>query len=310
MANALERPKTSGKALVSLVLGLVSPVGLIVTGAPALLIGLAGLREINQSEGRLRGRVAAVTGMLLGAAGCAVGVIGSIVLLFLHYGQLAARTTCSDHLMYIGRAVMAYRDDHDPAVFPPGTIRHESLPPEERLSWMVSLLPYVKQEKLYERFDKSKAWNDGVNGQAAASSVLGFHCPGNPNLAQPGMPALTHYVGLAGLGADAATFSVKDRRAGFFGYDRTIDLADVTRGTSYTMMVAETTANNGPWAAGGPATVRGVDSTRQPYFGPGRQFGGAHPGGLNILHADGHVAFLRDTMTPLAFENQVTIADN
>lgn len=310
MTSALERPRISGKALLSLVLGLASPVGFMITGAPALLIGLAGLREINQSEGRLRGRLAAVAGMLLGLAGCAVGVIGSVVLLFLHYGQLAARTRCSDHLMYIGKAVMDYRGDHDPSVFPPGTIRHESLPPEERLSWMVSLLPYLKQDKLYARFDKSKAWNDAANAGPAATTVLGFHCPGHQNVAAPGTPAFTHYIGFAGLGAEAATFSVKDRRAGFFGYDRTIDLPDVTRGTSYTMMVTETTADNGPWAAGGLSTVRGIDPARRPYFGRGRPFGGVHAGGLNILYVDGHAAFSRDTMTPVAFEEQVTIADN
>src|SRR5947209_1577198 len=100
MADVLERPKTSRKALVSLALGLASPVGFILTGLPALLIGLSGLREINRSEGRLRGRVAAATGMLLGLVASSLFVLWLVVQLFANVRLKAEREACADRLMY------------------------------------------------------------------------------------------------------------------------------------------------------------------------------------------------------------------
>jgi prepilin-type processing-associated H-X9-DG protein len=73
-------------------------------------------------------------------------------------------------------------------------------------------------------------------------------------------------VGVAGVGEGAAALPKDHPCAGFFGYDRTLTLADVqplldaskATGTSFKMMVVETTDRVGPWVAGGPPTVRGV----------------------------------------------------
>ena len=54
--------RLSGKAILSLILGLLVPVGWILAGLPALLLGFAGLREINQSDDRLRGLIARFLG--------------------------------------------------------------------------------------------------------------------------------------------------------------------------------------------------------------------------------------------------------
>jgi prepilin-type processing-associated H-X9-DG protein len=74
------------------------------------------------------------------------------------------------------------------------------------------------------------------------------------------------------------------------------------------MMVAETTLNNGPWTAGGPATVRGLDPGRQPYVGRGCQFGGTHRGGVIVAFADGSFRFHRDALNPKLFEAISTVA--
>src|SRR5262245_60935755 len=86
----------------------------------------------------------------------------------------------------------------------------------------------------------------------------------------------TTYVGMAGLGPDAATLPVKDRRCGLFGYERRIRLADVTDGHNSTVAVVETAADIGPWAAGGRSTLRSIDPDERPYVGEERPFGRVH----------------------------------
>jgi prepilin-type processing-associated H-X9-DG protein len=116
-------------------------------------------------------------------------------------------------------------------------------------------------------------------------------------------------VAIAGLGVDAPGLPKEDKRAGIFGDDRTVALADVKDGLANTMMVAESSALSGPWFAGGRHTVRGLDPTRQPYIGFGRQFGGIHVAeGANVLMADGSVRFIKDSIDPKVFEAMSTMA--
>ncbi len=79
------------------------------------------------------------------------------------------------------------------------------------------------------------------------------------------------------------------------------------------MVLAESGRVRDSWLAGGPATVRGLDRTEQPYIGPGRQFGGLHVAtsgsqGVNVAFADGSVRFLPATIDPRIFEAISTIA--
>jgi prepilin-type processing-associated H-X9-DG protein len=73
-------------------------------------------------------------------------------------------------------------------------------------------------------------------------------------------------------------------------------------------MAIETNAANGPWLAGGPATVRGFDPGGPPYLGFNGQFGSFHRNGSEALFADGSVRFLSDTVDPKVFAALATIA--
>jgi prepilin-type processing-associated H-X9-DG protein len=134
------------------------------------------------------------------------------------------------------------------------------------------------------------------------------HCPAHEAVFDAAGHELTSYAGVAGLGPDAAELPLEDPRAGIFGYDRLTPLGAITDGTATTMAAAETAESNGPWKAGGPATVRGLDPSRQPYIGPGRQFGGTHRDGAMVAFADGSVRFIRATIDPKVFEALSTIA--
>src|SRR5262249_18149672 len=67
-----------------------------------------------------------------------------------------------------------------------------------------------------------------------------------------------------------------DKGIGIFGHDRTVGPRDVIDGTADTMLLVETSHDLGPWIAGGPPTVRGLDPAAIPLVGARGQFGGIH----------------------------------
>jgi hypothetical protein len=179
------------------------------------------------------------------------------------------------------------------------------------------VLPYLEEENLYKQFDTARGWWAEENRPAARRMVKVFLCPANSYLVADGEPALTHFVGVAGVGRDAAALPAADPKAGFFGYDRTVARRDIKDGTSNTLTVIETSADNGPWAAGGRATVRGLDPDARPYLGRGRPFGTVHyaprfvgtaQAPANAALADGSVRLLAEGISPRTLEALATIA--
>ena len=65
--------------------------------------------------------------------------------------------------------------------------------------------------------------------------------------------------------------------------------------------------HSGPWTAGGPPTVRGIDMDQRPLLGVGGQLGGLHPGGFNALFVDGSVRFLNEIIDPAVLSSMMTI---
>jgi prepilin-type processing-associated H-X9-DG protein len=205
--------------------------------------------------------------------------------------------------------------------FPRGTVDHPSLAPEKRLSWFVSLLPLLEPEpdrsdapqrrrspsfRLYQQMDLKMGWEEEPNHAVGQSRVRYFLCPSHPN--GPHSDGLTDYVGVAGVGLGAPLLPAHHPDAGVFGYDRSTTYEDVKNGISKTMMAVETTLDNGPWAAGGPATVRGLDPQMPQLVGLGRPLGGMHPGGLNVLFADSAVHFVDSNVEPTVWQAAARIS--
>src|SRR5262249_48695183 len=243
---------------------------------------------------------------VLGLSIVVLDLFGGLVLIVFYLRQTSYRVECTNNLRQIGLAVNMYLTQHE--VYPPGTIRNKNLPPPQRLSWLVSLLPYyidMESERrrssreatsyfsVHAGIDQNKAWDDSVNREATAQYLRVFVCPAHPFFDEEPSPGPTYYVGIAGVGANAADLLLSDPNCGFFGYERSVTPNKVPRGESYTMMATETAWHNGPWAQGGIATVRGLDSNDLPYTGQGRQFGGLHPRVTNILYADASVQAFR-----------------
>jgi prepilin-type processing-associated H-X9-DG protein len=233
------------------------------------------------------------------------------------------REWCRSSLSQFALAVLGYQ--YAKGMFPPATMPGSTLPPERRVSWVPLIYGWTDYSQGIDfLFEPERAWDapenrfprievDPTGGtlhivHPDSPPEFPLKCPSNHGTVGPGQPGPLHYVGIAGLGTDAPSLPAGHPRAGVFGYDRRTRLADITDGTSTTMMLAETTTANGPWTAGGPSTVRGLDPGRPPYIGPGGQFGGAHPGGAMVAFADGSVRFLRDSIEPKVFEAISTIA--
>jgi hypothetical protein len=155
---------------------------------------------------------------------------------------------CQNNLKQIALAVHNYHDAF--SALPAGTLANPSLVPDERLSWLVDLLPYLEQGNLSRKFDRDAGWDSETNREAVSVRVRVFLCPAHPGKESEKEPGRTGYVGIAGVGADAAALPPEDRLCGAFGYERRVSLADIKDGTANTLLAVETTSANGPWAAG------------------------------------------------------------
>ncbi len=164
---------------------------------------------------------------------------------------------------------------------PRGTAKRESpasraerpYPPNERVSWMADLLPFMQSEHqaLSGEIHPEKSWRDPENLNAARVLIPQFLDPQNLEMTwrvqypgTPGQLGATHFVGIAGIGLDAAEYDPdKDpsisNKLGIFSYDRVTQLKDISDGTSNTIMMAEVPpVYKRPWLAGGGATIQGV----------------------------------------------------
>jgi prepilin-type processing-associated H-X9-DG protein len=306
--------RLSRTALLTLALGVSSWFLLIATALPALYFGVQAIREINRSDGRLRGQRLAITGLVLSVVVTLVTTLGFVALVLLHLQEKNQLAGCSNNLRQLGQAAARYRDHHQ-GYYPSGTVLNNALAPQQRLSWQAALVPFLSEGgaagKKWEKLERAIALEDAGDPSAnplLRQNVAPFLCPTFAHNVPPGRLGLTSYVGFAGIGLDAPSLPLKDPNAGFFGYDRRLKLADITAGISTTMMASETEQENGPWAAGGAATVRGLAPDCRHYIGRGQPLGGLHRGVLNVLWADGSARPVHESINPHVFRDQSRLA--
>jgi hypothetical protein len=189
--------------------------------------------------------------------------------------------------------------------YPPAVAGHAMVPPETRLSWIAALLPYLDHADWHRQLAFEYSWDAAENQAIVRQPLAGMTNPMlGPQTSAAGYP-VTHYVGVAGLGADAAKLPATDPRAGVFGYGRTTRPEEIPDGASHTIAILGVTGRTGPWAAGGDATVRAV--TQAPYVNGPDGFGSGQPHGMFAGMADGSVRFLSKDIDPKVFEALVTI---
>src|SRR3954453_23170793 len=160
-------------------------------------------------------------------------LLGLLVAAIHEVRAAAARMSCQNNLRMLAMSLADYEGccRH----FPIGTIRDTDLPPEKRLSWFVEIKPFVESASRLQ-LDRKKSWDDPLNYPPREDEVtedkMGtgrlvpvgpikwWMCPASPVANDPDQASPTHYVGLTGVGGDAAELPLSDKRAGLFGYDR------------------------------------------------------------------------------------------
>jgi Protein of unknown function (DUF1559) len=258
-------------------------------------------------------------------ATCVGLVLLSAVLLFpaiMRAREAAARVSCHGNFKQLALALHCYADTN-PFVFegrrfeafPPGTFPHATLPSEQRLSWIIATLPYIEQDSVYKQFDLTRGPGDPVNAPPAAARFQHLVCRSSGEYRShdrggvwKSATPLTHIVGVAGVGPDAAALPFGHPRAGVFGSDRRTGLGEFVDRTGNTLLIIEVSHEVGHWAFGGPGTLRAIDPAAHPQIGEGRAFGGWHPRVCSVAFADGSVRSLNNDIAPTILEALATVA--
>ncbi|MFM8274922.1 MAG: DUF1559 domain-containing protein [Gemmata sp.] len=209
--------------------------------------------------------------VVIGAALFTIVLVG-LLLPFIMKARLRANAAASQNNLRELTLFAAHHARPDPRAegrrllheVPAGTAGPLDLPAEDRLSWVVPVLPGLDQRRvngaqLLDTIDTARPWGAEPNQRAARTTVPTLLCPENTPQGPPGSPALTCYVGVGGVGANAAALPAGAPKAGAMRYDTPTPFERVTDGLGQTLLLGETRSAVGPWLRGGPATVRGLD---------------------------------------------------
>lgn len=130
-----------------------------------------------------------------------------------------------NNLKQIGLALQNYHDAH--GSFPPAVVTDANGAP--LYSWRVLILPYLEQGAVYEAFDKNASWDSPQNSVISDTMIPTYTHPQDGSV-------MTSYFMPTGAGLIAEP-------------GMTIKFADVTDGTSNTILVVDAGYPIGPWAA-------------------------------------------------------------
>jgi prepilin-type processing-associated H-X9-DG protein len=193
--------------------------------------------------------------------------------------EAARRAQCTNNLKMIGLGMHNYISAN--GAFPKAAITDKDGKP--LLSWRVAILPFIEQQPLYNKFKRDEPWDSPHNKALLKEIPLTYLCPSRSDAE----PSTTIYRVLTGQGT-------------LFEGDKTIGLADVTDGTSNTVMVVESNEPV-PWTK--PDAELVFDPTAPPsLYGAGS----SHPGGFNAGFADGSVRFIGSSIDAGVFRSLVT----
>jgi prepilin-type processing-associated H-X9-DG protein/prepilin-type N-terminal cleavage/methylation domain-containing protein len=238
----------------------------------------------------------------------------------------AARAQCQNSLKQVGLALQGYHGTNH--VFPPGyksDFDTAGIDTGPGWGWAAFTLPFMDQQTLFSTIQFSQPIEADVNSGARTTPISVFLCPADtppstwtaakydPVGNEIGTicdVASANFVGVYGVvepGVDGD---------GVFFRNSAVRIADITDGTSQTLLVGERSHDLAPATWVGAVTgaeifpynssnmVLGHTGESQ---GPAiphdtNNFSSRHSGGVNFLFADGHVQFLTSSVSQSLYQ--------
>jgi prepilin-type processing-associated H-X9-DG protein len=176
--------------------------------------------------------------------------------------EAARRAQCQNNLKQIGIALQRYHDEYQ--CYPPAYIADAAGKPLH--SWRVLFLPYL-DASLARQYRFDEPWNGQRNKRLAHRMPAVFRCPGDPQADSQ----YTSYVASSGPSY-------------FFQAGRPIRQSEILDGLSNTIAVIEASGARVPWTEPRDPDPQIMGIAGAPTTN--------HPGGINVLLADGSVRFV------------------
>ncbi len=241
--------------------------------------------------------------------------------------KAASRMSCSNNLKQIGLGFMNYESSR--GAFPVGRV---TTTPQH--SWTAALLPYIEQDNVFKMYNYTVDWNNPLNQPAIAFQMKIYNCSstpmGNRFDTTPSSPggstaprACGDYSSVSALKTFVAfkcfqysTTNPDDPRiVGTIVRNNPTRFADITDGTSSSILIAEDAGRPQWYAAGGkllptlkkeggwadPGAAFSIDGSNPDGSTPGpcalncsndSEVYSFHTSGANVVFADGSVHFL------------------
>ena len=157
-----------------------------------------------------------------------IGVVIIFLLPAIQQERNSGRNPCKNNLKTIGLALHNYHDTY--GSLPPAVVHGPDGQPWH--SWRVLILPYLEEQKLYDRYRFDEPWNGPHNRRLAkeADTLPVFHCYADKGTG----PGSTSYVAVTGEGT-------------LWPLDQSVSFDDVPDGLSNTILVVEMSGSGIHW---------------------------------------------------------------
>ena len=245
--------------------------------------------------------------------------------------EAARRAGCTHNLRQIGFALHLRHDAQ--GRFPAGW---RTVPgTRSAMGWASKLLPYLEQQNVSRLVDDHAAINAPSNATACSLTLPVMLCTSDVEVKRfelfkeidhelSGQASVETLVELPAANY-AGVFGSSDPDAeparcgeGAFTANHELSMAEVRRGSTHLLFVGERTARKLPTTWLG-IDLQGEDATGrvtgQAWLGPNRpdadecEFDSRHPGGVNFLWGDNHVAWVVDEIDPALYRQLASVEE-